>query len=67
MSELDAFRADVEAFIEKHGLSPTRFGREAVGDAMFVSQLRSGREPRSSVRERVKAFMRNAAQAAEAA
>jgi len=37
---------EIEQYIERHGLSPTRFGRLAVKDPRFVEDLRSGRSPR---------------------
>lgn len=47
--------------IEKHlrqtGTPPTRFGRDAVGDPRFVTDLRNGREPRGSTEQRVRAYL----------
>jgi sulfate adenylyltransferase subunit 2 len=47
--------------IEKHlaetGMSPTTFGKKAVGDPNFVFTLRNGRSPSLSLVERVQAFM----------
>jgi len=57
MSEIEAFRARVEAFISKRGWTPTRFGREAARDPLFVFQLRDGREPRTATRQKVAEFM----------
>lgn len=48
---------EIEQYIERHGLSPTRFGRLAVKDPRFVEDLRSGRLPRRGTLERVSAFM----------
>ena len=43
--------------INKHlaatGMSPTQFGREALHDGRFVSDLRNGREPRPITVRRV--------------
>jgi len=65
MSDLEIFRSDVEAFIAANDWTPTRFGREAASDPLFVFQLRNGREPRSATRERVKQFIkRHASEAA---
>ncbi|KQT52251.1 hypothetical protein ASG54_22585 [Aureimonas sp. Leaf460] len=61
MSELEAFRHEVETFLRTYNWSPTRFGRAAAKDQMFVFQLRTGREPRSGVRHRVRSFMEQAA------
>jgi hypothetical protein len=39
--------------IERHmrltGMSPSRFGREAMGDPAFVEDLRMGRKPRQTL------------------
>lgn len=43
----------IERFIRRHGMPPTRFGREAVGDPRFVFDLRRGREPREETVARV--------------
>lgn len=34
----------VNAFLARHDLAPTRFGREAVKDPNFVADLRDGRK-----------------------
>lgn len=57
MSEIEAFRSRVEAFIADRQWTPTKFGRLAAKDPLFVFQLREGREPRSSTRTKVAAFM----------
>lgn len=57
MTEPEAFKAEIEAFIAKNGIAPTRFGKDAVGDPKFVFDLRRGREPSWRTAERVKAFM----------
>ena len=53
MTELERFRETVERFITDNSLTATQFGREYVGDPLFVFQLREGREPRSTTRDRV--------------
>lgn len=51
LEEIDAFCAAVE-------MTPTEFGKSALGDTAFVHQLRrDGREPRRKTVERVRAFM----------
>ncbi|PYJ10769.1 MAG: hypothetical protein DMF06_05030 [Verrucomicrobia bacterium] len=49
--------ADIEAFIETHGMSLTRFGREALNDIHLVVQLRAGRELRSATERKVRTYM----------
>jgi hypothetical protein len=34
-------------------MSPTRFGREAVGDPNLISQLKDGRELRTATAQRI--------------
>lgn len=48
---------EVEKFIRRSDIAPTRFGREAVGDPRFVFDLRKGRDPRPRTVERVRAFL----------
>lgn len=48
----------VEKFLRRTGTAPTRFGRDAVGDPRFVSDLRNGREPRETTERRVHAYLR---------
>lgn len=54
----DDFRAEVDRFLERTGMSASRFGREALGDPNFVLDLRSGRAPTLRVVERVSRFIR---------
>ena len=48
----------IEAYMRRTRVSPSRFGREALGDPNFVTNLREGREPRPATVERVMAFIR---------
>lgn len=48
---------EVEKFLRRSDIAPTRFGREAVGDPRFVFDLRRGRDPRPRTVERVRAFL----------
>lgn len=47
----------IERFLRATGMTPTRFGRETVGDPRFVFDLRDGREPRSATVRRVQAWL----------
>ena len=47
----------VERYLRRSGLAPTRFGREAVKDPRFVFDLRKGREPRAETVRRVVEFL----------
>jgi phosphopantothenoylcysteine decarboxylase/phosphopantothenate--cysteine ligase len=58
MSYLDDFRVEIEAFLARTGMSPTRLGKEAVGDPRFVFDLREkGRAPSARLMDAVAAFM----------
>ena len=48
---------EVEKFLRRSDIAPTRFGKEAVGDPRFVFDLRNGRDPRPRTIERVRAFL----------
>jgi len=43
----------IERHLRMRRMSPTRFGREAVGDPNLISQLRDGRELRTATAQRV--------------
>jgi len=47
----------VERFLKRSGMPATRFGREALGDPCFVSELRRGRELRPVTEKRVTAWL----------
>ena len=53
----DPILADILAFCERHNVAPSRFGADAVGDRALVTNLKDGREVRSTTRARIKAFM----------
>jgi phosphopantothenoylcysteine decarboxylase/phosphopantothenate--cysteine ligase len=54
----EKFLAEIEAFLKATGMSPTRFGREAVGDPRLVFDLRStGRAPNARLMDTVATFM----------
>lgn len=47
----------IETHIRRTGITPTRFGRESVGDPRLVFDLRRGREPRAKLTRRAIAFI----------
>lgn len=47
----------IERHLKLTGSTPTRFGRESVGDPRFVADLKNGREPRPVTAERIRAFI----------
>lgn len=53
---------EIEAFCARTGMAKTAFGRGAVNDPSLVADLEAGRELRRRQRERVRAFMQDAAE-----
>ena len=51
---------EVERFLRRSEVAPTRFGREVVGDPRFVFDLRNGRDPRPATVARVLAYLETA-------
>lgn len=47
----------IEAFLTKHQMEPTSFGKAALNDPNFVTDLRGGREVRRRTEERVRQWM----------
>jgi hypothetical protein len=43
----------IERHLRQRRMSPTRFGREAVGDPNLITQLKDGRELRSATVQRI--------------
>lgn len=50
-------RSRISAFLERTGISPTRFGRMAVGDPHLVRRIESGRSLTLRTADRVLAFI----------
>ncbi len=59
MSQLEAFRNDVEAFLRLGVVSATQLGKEALGDPSFIPDLRAGRAPSLATVDKVLAFIRS--------
>lgn len=53
----DEFRELIEAFLARSGMTPTRFGIDAVRDPNFVHDIRKGRVPSLGVAGAVVRFM----------
>ena len=47
----------IDHYLRTTRSTPSRLGRDAVGDPNFVTNLRDGRQPRQSTLERVIAFI----------
>jgi hypothetical protein len=48
---------EVEKFLRRSDVAPTRFGREALGDPRFVFDLRNARDPRPETVARIRAYL----------
>ena len=58
MKELDRFKAEVSAFLDRTRISRSDFGRHACNDASFVSDLfDAGRVPKLPTIEKVEEWM----------
>jgi len=51
---------DIDRFLRRFDMPPTRFGREAVNDPRFIFDIRNGRECGSKIRSRVYAYIAKA-------
>lgn len=49
----------IEKHLKQTHMSPTRFGRRAVGDPRFVLDLREGRRPRARTLAKVEDYLLN--------
>ena len=49
----------IDAFLDQHGMKPSRFGREAMGDGALIQHLRAGRSLSLRNAEKVVLFMEN--------
>ena len=47
----------IDRYIRLSDTSPSRFGRDAVGDPGFVFGLRNGREPRRRMMKRITTYL----------
>jgi predicted transcriptional regulator len=52
------FHRTLEEFLERSGVKPTEFGRQAVGDPSLVLNLRRGRSPSLATADRILTFIR---------
>ena len=50
---------EIHSYRVKHGLDRTKFGILAANDGHLLPRLETGREPRRSTVEKVRAFMRS--------
>lgn len=57
MNEQAKFLAEIEAFMDRHDMLATDFGRRALKDFAFVSRMRAGRNPSLRTVSRCRQFM----------
>jgi len=50
----------IERYLTESGTTPSRFGRDAMGDPGFVTALRNGRQPRDTTVRRIAGFIQAA-------
>ena len=49
--------SEIDGFLQRTGMTPTAFGKDAVGDPNFVFGVRSGRQPRADTIDKVRRFI----------
>ena len=59
MTERQKLLAEIEDFIAKSHVAPSKFGVLAMNDSAFVGRLRSGGDVRTETARRVRDFMRD--------
>jgi hypothetical protein len=47
----------IQLFLKRADMTPTRFGREAVGDPRLVGDMKNGRELRETTAARIHAWL----------
>ena len=57
MSSADALLREIDAFLQRTGITQTQFGQEAMNNGSFVRQLRSGSGITLRTLDKVRAFM----------
>jgi tRNA-dihydrouridine synthase len=63
----DTLLSAVDAFLKRTGMAAVTFGREAMNDPHFVRDLRNGRRVWPETDAKVRGFMRDHAEPAQAA
>jgi hypothetical protein len=57
MTSKQQLRTKIEKFLAQSGMSPTRFGVEALGDRAFMNRLRAGSEIRTDTIDKIDRFI----------
>jgi hypothetical protein len=50
--------AQIDAFLDRQDMAPSRLGRDALGEPQFVSEVREGRMPGFRTLRKLSEFMR---------
>lgn len=58
MTHAEQFLAEIDAFLERTGMSASAFGKSALNDPNFVSDVRGGRMPNLGLVDRVHEFIK---------
>lgn len=53
----EQFCAEVESFLERASMDPTKLGKDALNDPNFVFDLREGRSPSARTIDKVRSFI----------
>lgn len=67
MVTAETFIAEIDAFLEESGMSPSAFGKAAVGDPSFVGDVKGGRMPGLRLVDKVSSFIKASREAKSAA
>lgn len=59
--------AQIDSFLDRHDMKPSRFGRDALGEPQFVGEVRAGRKPGLATLGKLSEFMRAQDEKLEAA
>lgn len=59
MKKYDPLLSDIEAFLDKHLIGETIFGRNAAKDTHLVYDLRKGRQLRRALRAKIEGYMKS--------
>lgn len=57
MTSKQQIRVKIDKFLAQSGMSPTRFGIEALGDRAFMNRLRAGSEVRTDTIDKIDKFI----------
>ncbi len=52
-----ALITEIDRFLRRTGMAPTRLGRDALGDPGFVAGVRAGRKVYTDTANKLRAFM----------